>query len=277
MSKKICCMFVMMAIAVLIGVDSASAIDISPRAEGSGQLGPLGPLSLASHANEIPQVFVSSLGGNGREFVSVYDGNTFELPNLGNPYADAQIHGLGKSIIDLGLSNTNDGDHMISGLFSGRVAGSVVLTADEDLLANLLHINVNSRRHKGGEGRLQMLPVPETSTTMLVLLVGMCGLTSAAYASGQRRFAFLKEYTISFTSDTNPQRGRCNVRERCTCPIFFVCLLAAVRIRLLPPIAKLFSPSTKTRTEHGPRTCKGTRICWRKVPPVSSKECATQT
>lgn len=190
MSKKICFMFVMMAIAVLIRVDYASAIvisiDISPRAGGSEQLG---PLSLANHANETPQVLVPSPGGQGREFVSgiVYDGGTFELPNLGRPYADVQI---GKSIIDLGLSNTNGGDHMISGLFSRRVAGSVVLTADENLLANLLHINVNSRRHKGGAGRLQMLPVPETSTTMLVLLVGMCGLTSAAYASGQRRFAF---------------------------------------------------------------------------------------
>ena len=191
MSKKICCMFVMMPIAVLIGVDSASAIilsiDFSPRAECSRQLG---PLSLVNHANEISQMLASSPGGNGHEFAAVYDGGTFELPNPGDPYADAQSHSLGKSIIDLGLSNTNDGDHMISGLSSGRVAGPVVLTADEDLLANLLHINVNARRHKGGEGGLQMLPVPETSTTMLVLLVGMCGLTSAAFASGQRRFAF---------------------------------------------------------------------------------------
>lgn len=105
-------------------------------------------------------------------------GSDHGFTDLAGDFTVAHIHGpiavqfpspnTGAGIV-VGLPHTAG-----SGARTGRFTGSSVLSATDEgrLLDNLLYINIHSAFAGGGEIRGQLVPVPEPSSGLLLLLSG---------------------------------------------------------------------------------------------------------
>jgi len=105
-------------------------------------------------------------------------GSAFGFVDLQGDYTTVHFHGA--SAVNFPGVNTGagvvsglDGFHTPSGTNSGRITGSIVLSAGEetDLFDNEIYINIHSTVETGGEIRGQLIPVtvPEPSSAMLLI------------------------------------------------------------------------------------------------------------
>lgn len=99
-------------------------------------------------------------------------GSAFGFVDLGSNFVDVHFHAPGA--VNFPAINTSTGIihflggfHTPSGTLSGRITGSVVLTAGQetDLFDNEIYINVHSVTNGAGEIRGQLIPVPAPSCT----------------------------------------------------------------------------------------------------------------
>ena len=106
-------------------------------------------------------------------------GSAHGFVDLGGDYTNAHFHG--PAAVQYPSPNTGAGAmldlnafHTASGTRSGRFTGTWTLSAGEeaDLFDNEIYINVHSTLAPGGEIRAQLIPVPEPSTTALLLFCG---------------------------------------------------------------------------------------------------------
>ena len=106
-------------------------------------------------------------------------GSAFGFVDLGSAFSDAHFHAPGP--VNFPAVNTSapiihplGGFHTPSGTLSGRITGTVVLTAGQetDLFDNEIYLNIHSTGFPGGEIRGQLIPVPEPSAALLFLVSG---------------------------------------------------------------------------------------------------------
>jgi hypothetical protein len=114
-------------------------------------------------------------------------GSAFGFSDLTSDWnGGVHIHGDGTPTALFPANNDNAGVivslvgfHTASGTRSGRVTGSVALSATHEtwLLNNWLYVNVHSVGNPGGEIRGQLVLVPEPASVAL-LAIGVAGLVS---------------------------------------------------------------------------------------------------
>ena len=152
------------------------------------------PASLAT-GNEIGAGITYDDVTNSLSFDFAY-GSAFGFVDLGSAFSNVHFHAPGP--VNFPAVNTSAGVihglagfHTPSSSFSGRVTGSVILTAGEqvDLFDNEIYINIHSAGFAAGEIRGQLIPVgqnaviPEPTTFAVWALLGAC--VSGAF--GRRR------------------------------------------------------------------------------------------
>jgi hypothetical protein len=148
--------------------------------------------NLLSPRNENPQGGSPATGGilGGMSYDDVSNmltmdfayGSAFGFVDLASDWnGGLHIHGNGTDTAHYPAINTNAGViynlaslHTASGPRSGRVTGSVAITATHEtwLLDNKLYINVHSVGIPGGEIRGQLVLVPEPAALCLAVLAG---------------------------------------------------------------------------------------------------------
>ena len=182
----------LLAVAFLIAPGTAAtfSIDISP-AGGALNLGSSTytqdhAVGLASpnEAHQPPSPATGNEVGAGISYDDVTNvlsfdfayGSAFGFVNLATDFSAVHFHAPGPVNFPAvngssGVIHDLAGDHTPSGTLSGRVTGTVVLTAGQevDLFDNEIYINIHSAMQPAGEIRGQLIPVPEPSSLLLLV------------------------------------------------------------------------------------------------------------
>ena len=114
-------------------------------------------------------------------------GSAFGFSDLQSDWSSGGVHfhGNGTNTAHFPAANTNAGVtislaafHTPSGTRSGRIMGSVALTATQEtwLLNNQMYLNVHSQQLPGGEIRGQLVPIVPEPSCVLLALIGSAGL-----------------------------------------------------------------------------------------------------